>query len=168
MIFSLACLAVPNARLVRAIVIVAWVTSASAIAAPSAPPPYRQTTPATNAATASFVAGQRAIEQNEWKQAAGYFTDATREDPKSADAWNMLGYASRNMGDFATAFAAYEKAIELDPRHAAAHSYLGVAYVQTNNLPKANEQLMKVYSICGRGCDEYKLLNSAIAEQRKK
>ena len=48
-----------------------------------------------------------------------------------------------------------------------ANNYLGVAYVRNNDLVKAHAQLAKLESICGnKDCDEYKLLDKAIADYK--
>ena len=128
-----------------------------------------ESSPAANAASADYAAGKQAIEEKKWLLAANHFKRATMQDPKSADAWNMLGYSSRWAGKYPEAFDAYAKALALDPQHRGANSYLGVAYVRTNDLAKARTQLAKVESICGnKDCDEYKLLDNAIAEYKPK
>ena len=126
-----------------------------------------ESSPAKNAASADFVAGKQAVEDKKWLQAVDSFKRATLQDPKNADAWNMLGYSSRWAGKYPEAFAAYARALALEPLHRGANSYLGVAYVRTNDLPKARAQLTKLESICGnKDCDEYKLLDKAIAEYK--
>ena len=128
-----------------------------------------ESTPAKDAASADYVAGKQAVEQKQWTLAAESFKRATLQDPKNADAWNMLGYSSRWAGKYPEAFDAYAKALALDPKHRGANSYLGVAYVRTNDLAKARTQLAKVESICGnKDCGEYKLLDNAIVEYKPK
>ena len=128
-----------------------------------------ESSPAKNAASADYIAGTQAVEKKQWTLAAESFKRATLQDPKNADAWNMLGYSSRWAGKYPEAFDAYAKALALDPLHRGANSYLGVAYVRTNDLAKARTQLAKVESICGtKDCDEYKLLDKAIAEYKPK
>ena len=47
------------------------------------------------------------------------------------------------------------------------NNYLGVAYVPNNDLVKARAQLATLESICGnKDCDEYKLLDKAIADYK--
>ena len=47
------------------------------------------------------------------------------------------------------------------------NNYLGVAYVRNNDLGKARAQFAALESICGnKDCDEYKLLNKAIADYK--
>ena len=48
-----------------------------------------------------------------------------------------------------------------------ANNYLGVAHVRNNDLVKARAQLATLESICGnKDCDEYKLLDKAIADYK--
>ena len=128
-----------------------------------------ETKPAQNAESADYAAGKVAVEKKDWVTAMKRFTLAVEQDPKNADAWNMLGYSSRWAGKYPEAFDAYDKVLALDPKHRGANGYLGVAYVRTNDLAKARAQLAKLSTICGnKDCDEYKLLNKAIAEYKPK
>lgn len=127
-----------------------------------------ETTPAANAASPDYLAGQQAVEAKQWNAAVAAFTRATQQDPKNADAWNMLGYSSRWAGDYKAAFSAYDRALALDPKHRGAHSYLGVAYVKSNDIAKARVQLARLDGLCGKDCEEYKLLSKAIAEYKPK
>ena len=126
-----------------------------------------ETSPAKNVASADYAAGKKAVEEKQWATAADLFRRATLQDPKNADAWNMLGYASRWAGKYPDAFDAYARALAIDPFHRGAHSYLGVAYVRTHDLGKARTQLAKLESVCGnKECDEYKALDKAIADYK--
>ncbi len=128
-----------------------------------------ETRPIAPPAAADYNAGKAAVEGKLWRVAMDHFKRATLQDPKSADAWNMLGYTSRWAGKYPEAFDAYGKALALDPKHRGANSYLGVAYLRTHDLAKAHSQLAKVETICGnKDCDEYKLLDKAIAEYKPK
>jgi len=126
-----------------------------------------ESSPAKAVASADYQAGKAAVEAKQWTVAAESFRRATLQDPKNADAWNMLGYSSRWAGKYPEAFDAYARALALEPNHRGANSYLGVAYVRTNDVSKARAQLAKVESICGnKDCDEYKLLDKAIADYK--
>lgn len=127
-----------------------------------------ESSPAKAAASADYVAGKQAVDDKKWALAVEHFKRATLQDAKNADAWNMLGYSSRWAGNYPDAFNAYARALALEPHHRGANSYLGVAYVRTNDLAKARAQLAKVDSICGKDCEEYKLLEKAIAEYKPK
>ena len=49
------------------------------------------------------------------------------EDAQHPDVYNLLGFALRKTGDYATSLAYYTKALELEPDHRAAREYLGEA-----------------------------------------
>lgn len=85
------------------------------------------------------------------------------EDNQQADVYNLLGYTLRKTGDFKTSLTYYTKALEMEPDHKAAREYLGELYVETGNLPKANEQLAVLGKLCPNGCEELDDLKSAIA-----
>ena len=147
----------------------ALIVTAALSVAPVANAAETESNPTKNTASADYVAGKQAVENKQWTLAAESFKRATVQDPKNADAWNMLGYSSRWAGEYPEAFAAYDKALKLEPEHRGANSYLGVAYVRTHDLAKARTQLAKVESICGnKDCDEYKALDKAIAEYKPK
>jgi len=69
------------------------------------------------------------------------FESAVERDPAYYQAWNMLGYCSRNLGDLKRAFSAYEKCLSIKPDYDEAHEYLGEAYLQSGNLDKAKVEL---------------------------
>ena len=81
---------------------------------------------------------------------------------------NYLGFTHRKLGKFDEAIAFYEKALKIEPHFAAAHEYLGEAYVESGKLDKAKAQLDKIKSICGTGCSEYSKLDTAIKAHKAK
>ena len=111
-----------------------------------------------------FTAGKAAIDRKDWAAAIPLFQKVVAKDEKNADAFNWLGYALRNQGDYDKAFVAYNRALEINPKHRGAHEYLGEAYLKTNNLPKAEEQLKALDSLCTFGCPEYTELKNKIAD----
>lgn len=110
-----------------------------------------------------FTAGRQAIDKKDWGAAIALFQAVVAKDPQNADAFNWLGYAYRNQGDYEKSFANYTKALEIDPRHRGAHEYIGEAYLKTGNLAKAQEHLDKLDSLCLFGCAEYTELKNKIA-----
>jgi predicted Zn-dependent protease len=69
------------------------------------------------------------------------FQDAVKLDPTYFEAWNMAGFCSRKSGSVKAAFGYYDKALALRPDYEEAHEYLGEAYLQSGDVPKAKEQL---------------------------
>ena len=120
-------------------------------------------TPAAKPVDPNFTEGKKAIDSKDWARAVPLFQQVVAKDDKNADAFNWLGYALRNQGDYPKAFAAYEKALGIDPRHKGAHEYIGEAYLKVNNLQKAEEHLKRLDSICTFGCAELTELKTKIA-----
>lgn len=114
----------------------------------------------------AFAEGRAAVERGEWAAAIAALTDYVRRAPNSADAFNYLGFAQRNLGDYDAAFAAYGRALEIDPDHRGAHEYVGEAYLKVGNLAMAEEHLARLDRLCLFGCAEYSALRDAVAAYR--
>ena len=125
------------------------------------------TSPATmeSAKPDDFSIGKKAIAAKNWKLAAESFKKVVADNPKNADGYNLLGYSSRWLGKYDEAFAAYDKALALEPKHKGALEYSGVAYLKVNQKDKAEAQLAKLQAIC-TSCEETTDLAKAIADYK--
>ena len=103
------------------------------------------------------------IEEKDWNAAIDELERAARRDRFNADVQNLLGYSLRNAGQLDKAFAAYNNALRIDPKHKGAHEYIGVAYLIAKQPDKAREHLAALKTICGENCEEYQDLAKAIA-----
>lgn len=147
-------------RRIAPIVAATWIACGIAYAADT------DTTPAANQANPDYAAGRKAVEQKDWPIAVAAFERAVKREPNSADAYNMLGYAYRWQNRMNESFAAYGKALALDPSHKGAHEYIGVAYLTAKQPDKAKDHLARLEKICGKNCEEYKDLAKAIADYK--
>lgn len=111
----------------------------------------------------NFIEGRKAIDAKNFSAAIPLFQAVVSKDGQNADAYNWLGYAYRNLGNYEQSFASYTKALQIDPRHRGAHEYIGEAYLKTNRLEKAEEHLKRLDSLCLFGCAEYTELKTKIA-----
>lgn len=116
----------------------------------------------------NFTAGTEAIDAKNWAQAVTLFQKVVAEDDQNADAFNYLGFAQRNLGDYESAFKSYAAALAIDPKHRGAHEYIGEAYLKTGNLAKAEQHLGELDRICLFGCEEYRELKEKVAEYKAK
>ena len=114
-----------------------------------------------------FVAGKKAIDEKRWADAIPSLEKVARRDPDNPDLQNWLGYAHRNLKQYDVAFKHYNRALELDPRHRAAHEYLGEAYLIVGDVAGAEKQLAALKDICLLPCEEKEDLEKAIADYKK-
>ena len=122
----------------------------------SSPDPMASMSPA-------FLNAKKAIDAKDWAQAVTLFTQVVALEPKNAEAFNYLGFALRNNGDYPGALANYNQALTLDKWHKGAHEYLGEAYLKLGDLPHAEQQLAELDKLCIFGCAEYSELKKQIA-----
>jgi Flp pilus assembly protein TadD len=67
-----------------------------------------------------------ALQHGDWFAAAEANRDALHHDPRSADAWNNLGWSLARLGFTAEARHAYESALSLRPGDERAKNNLGL------------------------------------------
>lgn len=79
----------------------------------------------------------------------------------NADAWNLLGFASRKNGDMETAQNAYENALELNFEHLGALEYQGELFISMGKMEDAERNLKLLGKLCPSGCDELSELQAA-------
>lgn len=61
-----------------------------------------------------------------------------------------------------TAFAHYDTALELNPKHRGANEYLGELYLELGRLEEAQARLDVLDGACFFGCEEYSELKAKI------
>jgi tetratricopeptide (TPR) repeat protein len=84
--------------------------------------------------------GYAASNAGRYQEAADAFKAAIAQKADYAEAYNMLGFCTRKMGNVAGAFAYYEKALKLKPNFPEAREYYGEAYLEQGDLAKAVQQ----------------------------
>jgi tetratricopeptide (TPR) repeat protein len=114
----------------------------------------------------NFAMAKQSIERGDYKGALPYLQQVVAKDPRNADAYNLMGYATRKSGDPNGSLQYYNQALSIDPKHLGAHEYLGEAYLQLDKLPEAEQHLARLDSICVFGCTEYRMLKTAIANYK--
>jgi tetratricopeptide (TPR) repeat protein len=105
------------------------------------------------------------VDAGKYDDAIDILEDIVDDNPKNADAWNLLGYSHRKLGEYDDALGYYEKALKLKPNHVGANEYLGELYLEMKDLPKAEERLAVLAKACN-GCEEQKELEEKIADYK--
>jgi tetratricopeptide (TPR) repeat protein len=109
-----------------------------------------------------------ALDAKDWAGAIAILFPLSQSDPRNADVENLLGYSYRMLGQYPQAFLYYDKALALDPKHKGALEYEGEAYLETDQLPKAEVNLSRLKTACAGGCEEITMLRSAIDRYKAK
>lgn len=63
-------------------------------------------------------------------------------DERYHEAWNLLGYTARRVGDYDRAFKAYDRCLAIKPDYAPAREYLGEAWLDKGDAKKARDQMV--------------------------
>jgi tetratricopeptide (TPR) repeat protein len=111
----------------------------------------------------AYKEAEDAIDDEEYAKAIPLLEKSIAEKGGYADAYNLLGFAHRKLGDKQKGMDFYMKALAKEPAHLGANEYLGELYLELKDLPKAEERLAVLKSACG-SCDEFDDLEEAIEE----
>ncbi len=114
----------------------------------------------------NFAQAKAMIEARNFAGAMPLLQQVVAKDPRNADAYNLMGYATRKSGDPNGSLVYYNQALGIDPKHLGAHEYMGEAYLQLDRLPEAEQQLARLDSLCVFGCTEYRMLKTAVANYK--
>ncbi len=89
----------------------------------------------------ALLQGEQLIKQGRYEEAVARLKKATVMLPKNAQAWNHLGLAHHGNRQPEEATRAYQAALALDHKLAAAHYNLGCLYLEQHNLEGATNEL---------------------------
>jgi tetratricopeptide (TPR) repeat protein len=131
--------------------------------APAPRPPAARSTPAP-APDSGYTEAERAVKAKQYEDAIKKLEQVVAKEPKNVDAMNYLAYSHRELGRYDISLGWYQKALAINANHRGANEYLGQLYLKMGNAKGAQAQLAKLQKLCGRGCEEYESLRSAIAK----
>lgn len=107
------------------------------------------------------------IQSGEYRNAIPLLKDIVQSDANNADAYNYLGFAYRNLGEYERSKRNYDRALAIDSEHRGAREYLGELYLKLHQPDKAEQELARLDEICTYGCEEYDELKQAIEDYRQ-
>jgi tetratricopeptide (TPR) repeat protein len=114
----------------------------------------------------NFIKAKAMIQTQDYRGAVPLLQQVVSSDPKNAEAYTLMGYATRKGGDANGSLQYYNTALNIDPKNLGAHEYIGEAYLQLDRLPEAEQHLGRLDSICVFGCTEYRQLKAAVANYK--
>ena len=119
------------------------------------------------AAPSEYGRAKAMIEARNYTNALPLLQQVVQRDPRNADAYNLMGYATRASGNPRGSLQYYQQALAIDARHLGAHEYLGEAYLMLDQPADADKMLARLNSLCVFGCTEYRMLKAAIANYQQ-
>ena len=123
-------------------------------------------TTASKPADPNYARAKAMIEARDYANAVPLLQQVVAKDPKNADAYNLMGYATRKSGNANGSLQYYQQALAIDPRHLGANEYIGEAYLMLDQPAQADQHLARLDSLCVFGCAEHRMLKAAIANYK--
>jgi predicted Zn-dependent protease len=137
-------------------------SAASAMITGSDAPTDASASSSTGETAALYAQAQAAVDAGDYAAAIPPLQDIVTAEPGNADAYNLLGYASRSLEKYSDAKEYYQRALAADPEHLGANEYYGELLLTLGDLNGAQERLAVLDEVCYLGCEEYDALEAAI------
>ncbi len=107
-----------------------------------------------------------ALDLKDYQAALPLLANVIKSEPENPDAENLTGFAHRMLKNYDLAFSHYNRALELDPKHKGAHEYIGISYLETDQLEKAEAILASLKKLCAF-CAERRSLDGAVKSYKR-
>lgn len=104
--------------------------------------------PPPAAADNPYGAGVAAFEREDWQGVLDHMALAIEARPWQDNAYNLMGFAYRKLGDYPAALTAYDRALTLNPYNRGALEYLGEAYLELGRPDDAKATLDRLADAC--------------------
>ena len=112
-------------------------------------------------AAASYAEAKAMVDEGNFVAALPNLIALTKADAKNADAWNLLGFTYRKLGQLEDSDAAYLTVLSINPDHLGALEYQGELFITTGKLDEAKANLAKLQALCGT-CEQAQDLEAAL------
>ena len=118
----------------------------------------------------NYIEGKKSVENQNFDEAIKQLKISISKDSLSTkentNALNLIGFSYRMLKNYDQAFSYYSKALKIDPNHKPTLEYLGIAYLETNKLDRAESTYNLLKDLCAL-CKEKRSLNKAIKNYKK-
>lgn len=154
----------PVSMIAIALAVAVSAPPAFAMGSDSTPAPAPKPAQPAPRSDSGYNEAERAVKAKQYEDAIKKLEAVVAKEPRNVDALNYLAYSHRELGRYDISMGYYQKALALNANHRGANEYLGQLYLKTGKMKEAQAQLAKLQKLCGRGCEEYESLRSAIAK----
>ncbi len=118
------------------------------------------TAPAETAASA-YDEAKTLVDAGNYAAALPKLVSLTQAQAKYADAWNLLGFTYRKLGQMDDSSKAYLVVLSINPNHLGALEYQGELFISTGKIDLAKGNLAKLKALCG-SCEQSEDLEKAL------
>ena len=118
------------------------------------------------AGDSNYSRAKAMIEAKDYNGALPLLQQVVAKEPKNADAYNLMGYATRKSGNPQGSLQYYTTALQIDPKHLGANEYIGEAYLMLDQPQQAEQHLARLGQLCTFGCAEERALKAAVANYK--
>ena len=115
----------------------------------------------SSSSATSFAVAKATVDSGNYAAALPMLVAITKAEPKNADAWNLLGFSYRNVGQLDASDAAYLKVLTINPNHLGALEYQGELFITQGKIDAAKANFAKLQGLCG-ACEEADDLEKAL------
>ena len=115
----------------------------------------------TSTTAPSYANAKALVDAKNFDAALPALLTITKDDPQNADAWNLLGFTQRMLGQNDASAQAYLVVLKINPNHLGALEYQGELFLKTGKPDLARANLTKLQGLCGT-CEEYEDLDRAL------
>ena len=112
-------------------------------------------------AAAPYDEAKALVDEGSYAAAQPKLVGLVQNDPKNADAWNLLGFTYRKLGQLEDSDAAYLKVLAINPNHLGALEYQGELFITQGKIEAAKANLVRLQGLCG-DCEEAEDLEKAL------
>ena len=106
-------------------------------------------------ASDAFHKGNNALLTKKYKKAISYYKKTIELRPDDAHAYNNMGNAYKEIGNFDRAIECYDSAISLKPDYASAHYNLGIVYQKKDEFSTALESYKMAARLAHTGVQKW-------------
>lgn len=110
-----------------------------------------------------MVEARRFLQRKQYKAATLVLNRIIEADRRNADAWNLLGYSQRKLGNLKRSARYYSQALKLNPDHKGALEYQGQLFITQNKIDLAKGNQRRLSELCPQGCEQLSSLTQALA-----
>lgn len=113
------------------------------------------------AAISGYGEAKALVDEGNFAAALPALVRLTQAEPENADAWNLLGFTYRKLGQMEDSSKAYLTVLSINPNHKGALEYQGELFISTGKIDLAKGNLAKLKKLCG-SCEETEDLEQAL------